>query len=216
MELRDLQQLVMQGEGLHLEFKEKFPEPAKLIREVTALANTEGGYLLLGVEDSGEIKGVKDPFEITEAFQQAVERFAKPVPEYKIQEIPISRKRSVIAVHIPESDRKPHRVKDPETDGKLVTVIRIRDRSATASNEMYHILRHRQNPRDIKVEYGEKESKLMQFLHSHGTATLKDFMEVAQIPRYVASRTLVHLVRANVLEIQPGEGSDRFQMKTEN
>lgn len=215
MDLSELTRLVAQGEGLHLEFKIKLPEPAKLVREIVALANTQGGVLLLGVEDDGTILGVKDPHEGSEAIRLAIEKYAKPIPEFTLREVPISRKRSVIFVNIPESTHKPHRLLSPEKDGKPVTVIRIEDKSTTASAEMYHILRHEGDHRDVKVEYGEKESALMKYLAEAGSITLKKFMEVAKIPRFVASRTLVHLVRANVLAVEPGEQQDRYSVRSE-
>ncbi|MEM9666450.1 MAG: ATP-binding protein, partial [Bacteroidota bacterium] len=49
--LTDLTKLIATGEGLHLEFKRKVPSPARFSKEVVALANTQGGRLLIGVDD---------------------------------------------------------------------------------------------------------------------------------------------------------------------
>jgi hypothetical protein len=38
-------------------------------------------------------------------------------------------------------------------------------------------------------------------------------MKVARIPVYIASKTLVKLVIANVLEVLPRESGDRFKTK---
>lgn len=53
-------ELISQGESLTLEFKSdlKSLPDRDLIAAVVALANTEGGELLLGVEDNGEITGL--------------------------------------------------------------------------------------------------------------------------------------------------------------
>lgn len=210
----ELQYLVSKGESLTLEFKVKLPEPEKLAREAIALANTAGGHLLLGVDDNGDIPGIKDPDEAAEAFRQAIEKHSLPLIEYQLAEIPITRKRSVISIYIPASPLRPHRLVTNGPNDKPLTIIRIRDRSTTASPEMFHILRHMAQPRDVKVEYGDKEHALMQYLEAHDYATVDSFCRAANIPRYVASRTLVHLVRANVLEVEPHESADRFRRKS--
>jgi ATP-dependent DNA helicase RecG len=56
----EILELIAQGESLKLEFKSDrngIPD-RELIAAVVALANTEGGALLLGVEDDGTITGI--------------------------------------------------------------------------------------------------------------------------------------------------------------
>ena len=59
--VNQLRRLVSQGEGQHLEFKRKASFPEKIVRELIAFANTEGGTLLIGVDDDKSIPGVKFP-----------------------------------------------------------------------------------------------------------------------------------------------------------
>ncbi len=42
-------------------FKRKATHPEKILREIIAFANTEGGTLLVGVDDDKSIPGVKHP-----------------------------------------------------------------------------------------------------------------------------------------------------------
>lgn len=208
----ELEQLVQKGEGLHLEFKRKLPEPWKLAREAVALANTQGGWLLLGVDDSGEIIGVKDYLEVLETFPVWMERYTRPLIPFSLQTVAMSRKRAVVAVRIQKSVQKPHLLLESPEDKKGTALIRIEDRSATASTEVYHILRFEGRNHDLKVELGEKEQSLLRYLENHEYIGLETFSKIAHISRYVASRTLVHLVRANVLQIQPNEAGDRYSL----
>lgn len=60
-------------EGLHLEFKSAkggFPKDAWCT--YSAFANTEGGYLVLGVEDDGTISGVKSPEKLHKSLTDTV------------------------------------------------------------------------------------------------------------------------------------------------
>ncbi|MFM8913049.1 MAG: helix-turn-helix domain-containing protein, partial [Flammeovirgaceae bacterium] len=60
-QLFELKKLVFEGEGLQLEFKRKASYPEKIVRDLIAFANTEGGTLLVGVDDDKTIPGVKYP-----------------------------------------------------------------------------------------------------------------------------------------------------------
>ena len=46
---RDLKNLIEQGEGYNLEFKESYS--SSIAREICAFANAQGGKILLGVSD---------------------------------------------------------------------------------------------------------------------------------------------------------------------
>ncbi len=48
MTLQEVKDLAIKGEGLQIEFKKKAAYPEKIVREVIALANTQGGTLLIG------------------------------------------------------------------------------------------------------------------------------------------------------------------------
>ncbi len=55
----ELRALIAQGESLRCEFKRDAPiSDTDLAEAVACLANTEGGWLLLGVEDDGSIRGL--------------------------------------------------------------------------------------------------------------------------------------------------------------
>src|SRR3990170_4936167 len=51
----DLQLLIKEGEGLMVEFKEKYSP--KIVQDIVAFANTKGGSILLGVGDDCNTKG---------------------------------------------------------------------------------------------------------------------------------------------------------------
>ncbi len=57
MKRSDLLLLIEEGEGLTVEFKEKYT--SKIVQDIVAFANSRGGRILLGVSDDGKIKGEK-------------------------------------------------------------------------------------------------------------------------------------------------------------
>ena len=52
--------LLQQGENASIEFKEQFTRPESIAKEVVAFANTQGGTLLIGISDDGQVKGVQE------------------------------------------------------------------------------------------------------------------------------------------------------------
>ncbi len=210
MTLPELKRAVSGGEGLHIEFKRKLPEWEKLIREVVAFANTQGGTVFIGVDDDGQLFGVKDPREIEEAIEIKLNQYARPPAPVSIETIPLTRKRSVVCIHVARSDQKPHRALTHPEDKRGTALIRIDDESCTASLEVFELLKYEGRERNTRVEFGDKEKVLMEYLEQNTFITLGKFKEIAKLPKQIASRTLVHLVKANVLRIQPRVDEDRF------
>lgn len=58
MTLTELNELLRNGENSGVEFKRDDVHPDSLAKEIAALANLEGGHILLGVEDGGSVTGL--------------------------------------------------------------------------------------------------------------------------------------------------------------
>lgn len=55
----DIHELLKQGENSSVEFKSSDVRPESIAREMVAFSNSQGGYILLGVEDDGTITGIE-------------------------------------------------------------------------------------------------------------------------------------------------------------
>jgi predicted HTH transcriptional regulator len=208
MNVKELKNLVRQGEGTSLEFKLKANHPEKIIREIVAFANTKGGKLLVGVGDDKTIPGLKFVDEEEYMLVRAIERNCFPPLDYEIERIAITDERDVLVFNIPKSQEKPHYVQlENEENGKAY--VRVQDRSVQASREVKQILR-REKEEGIQFRYGDKEKILMEYLSDNKKVTIEKFSEIAKIPTWLASRTLVLLVLSNVLKIQPDEVMDSY------
>ena len=62
MTIDEVRELITRGEGPTIEFKREWPQrgdvTVKIGSELVAFANTQGGYLLIGVDDNGLVVGV--------------------------------------------------------------------------------------------------------------------------------------------------------------
>ncbi|OJJ22392.1 transcriptional regulator [marine bacterium AO1-C] len=203
MLFHDLRRLVRKGEGQTLEFKLKTTHPEKIVKEIVAFANSDGGTLLLGIRDDLTIKGLKFPQEDEYVMNKAIDQYCYPPINYKLEKIPVEGNREVLAYTIPASDKGPHRVVEGDKPNQGKVYVRVDHESIIAGKEMREILKGRRKKRDLRFQYGKKEEVLMKYLDLHQQITVQQFAETAEIPRRVASRTLVLLVLAKVLQIYP-------------
>ncbi len=209
MNLRTLRELVKQGEGEHLEFKLKNNHPDKIVRELVAFANSGGGKLLLGVSDDRLIEGLRYPDEDEFTLVKAIESYCSPPIHYVLERVPLAHERAVLAISIPSSKNKPHYVSE-KVSGTKKAFVRVGERSIQASREMREIMRRSRSDANTWFNYGEKESKLMQFLETGEIVTVDTFAAYAGITRAKASDTLVMLVLAGVIKVHPNEIADHY------
>ena len=207
MDLRALKELVKQGEGQQLEFKLKSNHPERIVREMVAFANSEGGRLLIGIGDDRSIKGLKYVDEDEYLMVRAIEKYITPTLQYTLQSIPVGDERDVLVFTILPSPERPHYLLQ---DDARKAYVRVADKAVQASWEMREIMRRSRKVRDIKFTYGEKEQKLIHHLGENRNITVDTFAEVANISRKMASKTLILLVLANVLKVHPDEIMDTF------
>ena len=207
-QLFELRKLVYQGEGPHLEFKQKASHPEKVIKEIIAFANTDGGVLLIGVEDGGAISGVKYPEEEILVIQQSLQKTCRPAISFEETVIAITENRFVVRFDIPLSSRRPHY--NILSNDLKESYVRASDMTIKASREMVEILRRAKQKKDIRFNFGEPEKQLMEYLELHKTITLSEYRKLANLNRFRAAKKLILLVLANVLKITASEKGDLY------
>ena len=210
MTLQDLTRLVTLGEGAYLEFKRKVPRPERMAKEVLAFANTHGGRVLIGVADDGTIHGVRDAAEEEYALRTALHAHCSPDVDVTMKRVPVTHKRDVILVLVPESTTKPHYLTD--NGDEPVAYVRVGDMSVEASPEALRLMEAERTEEGVTFEFGDTELILMRYLEDYGRITVKQFANLARIPRPHASQTLVLLARANVLRLHAGPRHDYFTL----
>jgi ATP-dependent DNA helicase RecG len=107
MTIEELEALIAQGEGQQLEFKRSLAELETAVRTLTAFANTEGGTVLFGVRQSGEIVGVEASQTSKEQLVNKVTSSTDPVLYPSVEFVKVNGK-TVIVVTVAESENKPH------------------------------------------------------------------------------------------------------------
>jgi predicted HTH transcriptional regulator len=214
MQLFELHEIIENGENSGIEFKRKFSSPEKIAKEMIAFANTKGGCILFGIDDDRTVVGVESEKGEIELIDMTAKFFCEPEIKYKVDILPIYRK-DVIAVEIPESKNKPHRlIENGKSDDDLYKVyIRYNDMSVLASKETVRVLRKsRPDSPPLIVNLTDKEKALLEYLGVHEKITMKEFKEFLNISNRRASRILVNLVRAELIRQHNSDKEDFYTL----
>jgi ATP-dependent DNA helicase RecG len=101
MDADKIRLLIAEGEGLTVEFKEKYTP--KIDRDIVALSNSKGGYILLGVKDDGTIIGER----LTNQMKAEILQLARNCdPQINISRVLLVDR--VIVIEVSEGEEKPH------------------------------------------------------------------------------------------------------------
>ncbi len=213
MNRKKLLSLLEQGECLTVEFKQRFSDYKKIAKEFIALANTKGGIVLFGIDDDASVYGVESEKGETELIKETFENYIEPSINYIISYIDLENK-EIVCVEIPESKNKPHRIQDYQSKldiNNSQVYVRVNDKSVLASKEMIKILQSRNNEHSLKnYSIGKNEKKVFEFLSKNDFITAKILSDYANISSRRASRTLINLVRADILEIHTKDDGENY------
>jgi len=211
MTLQELKQLVSLGEGRTLEFKHRVPRAERIAKEVIALANTDGGRILLGVDDDGTLVGVDDAAEEAFMLRRAISQLCDPPVSYDTDRVVIAPRRDVLVVHVPESAGKPHVLRSAAaTEG--LAYVRVDDMSVEASPESVRLMEEAPATNGMSVSFGESESLLLSYLNDYGRVTVAEFARMADLSDEEASAILVQLTQADLLTLHANRDEDFFTL----
>ncbi len=213
MQRKELLKLIEEGEGLKTEFKQRFSTHEKIAKEIIAFANTRGGFIIFGVDDDKSIYGVETEKGEAELIKETAENYCEPAVKYNIEYFEIENK-EVVVVEVKESSKKPHRIQDYRNKLSLrsaIIYIRVNDKSVLASKEIIKLMQTRTNEQKLKnYSVGKNEKLVFEFLNNSDFITVHKLSELANISSRRASRTLINLVRANLLFVHTKDNGENY------
>ena len=107
----DLLKIISQGESETVEFKQEFAKTRSanrdIAREIAAFANSQGGYLLIGVQDDGKVVGLQSVAGLEERLMNLASDLVYPPLDLRFEIVEVEGKQ-VIVVEIPQGYAKPY------------------------------------------------------------------------------------------------------------
>ncbi len=102
----DIEKIIRAGETETVEFKASLAEKKQILETISAFSNTEGGTILIGVDDEGSITGVQLGRKTLEDLANRIKNCMDPVIYPSISKENVNGK-NIIQIVIEESDIKP-------------------------------------------------------------------------------------------------------------
>jgi ATP-dependent DNA helicase RecG len=127
----ELLEIIANGENSGVEFKRDDIRPEQLAKEVVAMANFQGGKLLLGVENDGTVSGIQRP-NLEEWVMNVMQDKIHPLILPFYEEIKLDEEKSIAVISFPQGISKPYVVRDR---GKEEIYIRVGSTSRLATRE---------------------------------------------------------------------------------
>ena len=185
-----ISELIAQGEHQQLDFKFEINDSKKIARTLSAFANTDGGTLLIGVKDNGNIAGVRSEEEYY-MIEAASEMYCNPKVPFKAKEWNIEGK-IVLEVKVEISPLKPH--KSPDKNDEYKAFIRVDDENIVAPEILEMAWLKISNLNGTHLTISRPVEKLFNFLEVNPYITVSQFRKIARINYNTAKNILSDLL----------------------
>lgn len=196
MEKAAFYELIAQGEGQRLEFKRHIPNPHKIAKTITSLANAEGGIILVGVSDDGTIYGIS-PEEERYMMNKAAKEMCHPAIALHYDLFEDEEEQAVLIVHIKQSSEKPHYALNKK--GKKGIYIRSLDQSRRANEKELEHFADLKKRREDPMPSTNNEIAALLYLDDRPQITIKEYAKLINSSRNKARHILTRLVQYGFL-----------------
>jgi len=104
----ELKERIAGGENIHTEFKESLPEASDLAKSIVCFANTDGGQIIIGISDDGEVLGLEGVDKAIQFVDNVAYNNCEP-PIAVIQETITINDKTVLVINVPKGEQRPYR-----------------------------------------------------------------------------------------------------------
>jgi Predicted transcriptional regulator containing an HTH domain and an uncharacterized domain shared with the mammalian protein Schlafen len=207
-----IKRLIGEGEHQQLDFKFEISDSRKIAKTLVAFANTDGGKLLIGVKDNGNIAGVRSEEEYY-MVEAAASLYCKPPLAFETRKWTVDGK-TVLEVTIPKSLNPPHYAEvEPR---RWMAYIRVKDENILANSVMLKVWKRRLKKDGILIEFTEKERLLLNYLDSNSYISLSKFSKIGLLSKHEAENILANLISLGVISIVYNNQGFIYQGKSHN
>ncbi len=209
---RHIQDLISEGEHLKQDFKFEITDSRKIARTLSAFANTEGGRILIGVKDNGNISGISTDEEY-HMIEAAAQMYCRPEIPFESRKWLI-RGKTILEIYIPESASKP--VMAQLDEGKWMAFIRIHDENIIAGSVQVSVWKKGRRRKGVFLPYDAEKKILLDYLSGNASISQSKYSRIARITRKKAVEILSDLIVLDVLQIEYEGDAVVFSLATKH
>ncbi len=205
---RHIHNLIEEGEHQQLDFKFEISDSKRIARSLAAFANTDGGRLLVGVKDNGAIAGIRSDEEV-HMIQAAAEMYCQPAVDCTYKRWEISGK-EILEVIIPKDANCKH--KAPDNQGQYKYFVRVKDENLLADTILLKLWKPNKNGKSAKISLNDTEMLLLHHLSENERITLREYQELAHLPKRKAEKIIVDFISIGVIEMELTKDETYFKL----
>lgn len=182
--------LIEEGEHEHQDFKFAISDARKIARSLSAFANNDGGRLLVGVKDNGQIAGLRTDEDIY-LIEQAAEMYCRPAREVTSTAFRCEGGKVVVRVEIAAKSRTEPPVAVREADGTMKCYYRVADENIVVPPVVERAWRYRAQAGALSFSPSAERMALLSLAARPEGTSLRDFMLTAHISETAATQVLM-------------------------
>lgn len=184
-------QLLDQGEGQQVEFDKVIPSPDDIAREYVAFANSDGGHLILGIDDKNKhLMGIDIEENSLDKLMKVGQEKCVPAINPSIEIMERSGKK-IISIAINEGDEKPYRTDE-------ICYIRDGNISRPAREKEEEEIKSPWAGKDLN----KRQKRALQFITEHGAITNREYREAFNVSHKTAHIEMTLLTEKKLVEAQ--------------
>lgn len=194
-------QFLNQGEGQQVEFDKVIPSPDDIAREYVAFANSDGGHLILGIDDKNKhLMGIEiEADSIEKLTNVGKEKCIPPITPHI--EVLDKNDKKIIAITINEGDEKPYKTDE-------ICYLRDGNISRPAREAEEEEIKSPWAGKDLN----KRQKRALQFIAEHGTITNREFREAFNVSHKTAHIELTLMVDKKLVEAQGAGRNTHYVM----
>ncbi|GAB4327163.1 MAG: ATP-binding protein [Bacteroidales bacterium] len=189
--------LIEEGEGLRQDFKYEISDARKIARSFVAFANTEGGRLLIGVHDNGEIAGIRSEEERFMA-RRAASEFCRPQVAYSSREWRFKGK-TVLEINIPKGNEMPYMAMND--DNRWRAWIRVGDQNVLANRVFVKAMQLKFSDKGTVITFNDREKILLEMFETYPSITLEKLTGESGLTDRQAEELLIRFLSIDLIKM---------------
>ncbi len=189
--------LIEQGEHEHQDFKYSISDARKIARSISAFANNDGGRLLIGVKDNGNIAGVRNEEDIY-VVEQAAQMYCSPAQDVTFDAFKVDGGLIVIRATIARATQRPVQVL--EADGRRRAYYRVADENIAAHPLMVRAWQMKNSAHNSVFTLSDAETALLSALDAAAEPISTDKLPLLlHTSQRAADDIVVHLAAMDII-----------------
>lgn len=192
-----IRNLIEQGENQQLDFKFEITDSKKIARTLSAFSNSDGGKLLIGVKDNGNIAGIQSEEELHMIIGAADIYCSPPVkPELKTWKI---NGKIILEVSVEKVSNKP--VYAMDDTGKWRAWVRVNDENFMANRILLKSWQRRRRKKGTLIKMTKNEKLLLDYLNNNQQISLSKLKKLTKVRVSQAELMLVNFLSLDIINI---------------